>query len=110
MGGKLVAGGGLAAAGYGAYKGRQAVINKYGVTDDFGNRVARRGMYGDAARGEIGAVSSKLKSGIGAVKDTYGEARKGPWGSGAQVGQRLGRGRVASAGVTIKALLSKLRK
>ena len=46
-----VAGAGAVAGGaYGATKMRQAVINKAGATDDYGNLVARRGMYGDAAK------------------------------------------------------------
>jgi hypothetical protein len=105
----VVGAGAVGAGGYGAYKGRQGVINKYGVTDDFGNRVARRGMYGDAMRGEYGELRGKVKSGIDTIKGDYKEARLGEWGSGAKVGQRLGRGRAAAAGDVVAKLIARLR-
>jgi len=48
--GGVAAGGAVAGGAYGANKLRNAIINKTGVVDDFGNQVARKGMYGDAAK------------------------------------------------------------
>ena len=70
------------AAGSGGYllanKGRNAVINKAGVVDDYGNMVARKGMYQDAgkklvAEGKAGAA----KAGKAAAESGKQVARKG---------------------------------
>lgn len=64
-GGALAAG--VAGAAYGGKQLRNAVINRAGVVDDFGNMVARRGMYGDAAK----------SYGKAAMEGGKGAARKG---------------------------------
>lgn len=82
--GKVAAGtagaGALGAAGYGAHKGRQAVINRYGVTDDYGNLVARRGMYKDAAKG----LQGQAKAGVAS-------ARSGLANKAVAAGKKLGK-------------------
>ena len=73
-GGAAVAGG----AAYGGKKLRNAVINRAGAVDDYGNLVARKGMYQDAgkklvAEGKAGAV----KVGKAAAESGKEAARKG---------------------------------
>lgn len=74
----MMIGGGTAAAGglgYAGYKGRQAVINSHGVTDDYGNRVARKGMYKDAAKDGYAATKSAARALPGQIKALPGQAR-----------------------------------
>lgn len=77
-GATAVIGGGGAAAYYGGKKLRNAVINKAGVVDDYGNMVARKGMYKEAgkkfvAEGKAGA----MKAGQASVGAGKGAARTG---------------------------------
>lgn len=55
------AGVGAAGATYGAAKLRQAVTNKAGVVDDYGNLTARKGMYKDAAKSWAGQGAAAAK-------------------------------------------------
>ena len=53
--------------GYGAYRGgkalRNKVINDAGAIDDYGNMVARKGMYKDAGKKMVTASKKKIKDG-----------------------------------------------
>lgn len=71
---------GAAAAGgvYGGTRLRNAVINRAGVVDDYGNMVGRKGMFRDAAKGVardgVGKAKAVARQGIRTAASGAGQA------------------------------------
>ena len=70
--------GAVAGAAYGANKLRNSVINRAGAVDDYGNLVARKGMYQAAAPGMLkdakGVVKDAAKQGLQSTASVAGQA------------------------------------
>lgn len=84
-----MAAGAAAGAAYGGKKLRNAVINRAGAVDDYGNLVARKGMYGDAAkqvaRGGLSNVADRADAVGEKMRGKVWKAGPGATGRGIQV-------------------------
>jgi hypothetical protein len=100
-------------AGTGALYARGSKVwNDWGGSERGPGAMNRVRSVGDKIKAGYRALPGdyeSLKSQAGKVAGDYREARLGEWGSGAKVGQRLGRGRVAAAGGAVAKLIARLR-
>jgi hypothetical protein len=95
---RAVAGG--AGLTYGAAKLKQAVTNKAGAVDDYGNLTARKGMYKDAAKSWAGQGAAAAKTG---AQNAYAVAKPAAQKAAAVGKEKLKQGIIAGTRGAVKA-------